>query len=138
MKRFLALTLHFIAVSLLMAFSLAPHHHHGEALCFLMERCHIDGAVNDEHTHHDASDSHLPGDAHFGEINDVIAPQNNSERIEADCRQHTVLLCLPPSLNVLTAYKSGNTHRFLFCCIYKSPFQDSPHSLRAPPAQTAN
>ena len=29
-----------------------PHHHHGEVVCAIMERCEMDDAVNDEHTEH--------------------------------------------------------------------------------------
>lgn len=50
-----------LAVTLLLALTLFPHHHHeGGAVCWLVEVCHHDGRANDAHTahHHNDVDAH--------------------------------------------------------------------------------
>ncbi len=46
------------AIMMMMAFSVIPHHHHSMRMCFMTERCDLDGQVNDCHTSHYGSLDH--------------------------------------------------------------------------------
>ena len=41
-----------IGVMAMLVAPMIPHHHHGEVVCTIMERCEMDDAVNDEHAEH--------------------------------------------------------------------------------------
>jgi hypothetical protein len=47
-----------LAVIAMMAFSAFPHHHHLMKVCFALEKCDIDGQVNDRHTGHQSTPDH--------------------------------------------------------------------------------
>lgn len=53
----LQLLLVMMAVCCLVVFSTLPHHHHSDGnICFQLERCLLDGGLNDTHTAHHTSD----------------------------------------------------------------------------------
>ncbi len=48
-----------LVVVFMLLLTFIPHHHHeGGAACWVMEVCHNDGRVNDEHTAHGHADNH--------------------------------------------------------------------------------
>ena len=42
---------------LMIALPMVPHHHHQGTVCVVMERCQSDGAINDQHTHHQSDEN---------------------------------------------------------------------------------
>lgn len=47
------MTLMTLATMCLIVFSVLPHHHHDDgSICFVLEKCAMDGCLNDEHTGH--------------------------------------------------------------------------------------
>lgn len=52
MKRNLSFWAITVATFILVVLTVIPHHHHNGAVCMAMERCALDGALNDEHTRH--------------------------------------------------------------------------------------
>src|SRR5574344_2097676 len=55
MLKHLKMALLALAAACLIVFSVLPHHHHDDgSICFVLERCTLDGQINDIHTgHHD-------------------------------------------------------------------------------------
>ena len=60
MKRIVSILFLSAALLVLTALSLVPHHHHGNAVCTVVELCKVDHAYNDRHTGHDASSESEP------------------------------------------------------------------------------
>jgi len=122
-----------MAVALLLAFALVPHHHHGEAVCWAVERCELDGAVNDEHTHHDASDSHSPVEHHDGDISDLTTPPDNDVVLSAD--YHYIMDFLSPygEFNFSVTNQRCNDLTDSYLSFYLSSAAHSSAALRAPP-----
>lgn len=57
MKRIFSIVPIVIAILSIVVISAMPHHHHGEVLCTVVERCEQDNAYNDEHTGQDSGES---------------------------------------------------------------------------------
>lgn len=51
-------------IVILMLLSFMPHHHHGLQICIRIERCDLDGMINDVHTEHHPAESHHDDEAH--------------------------------------------------------------------------
>lgn len=47
-----------VAIISIIVFSVIPHHHHNDVVCFIMELCEHDNSLNDEHTAHKPAESH--------------------------------------------------------------------------------
>ena len=59
MRRLANIIVWTIGVMAMLIAPMIPHHHHGEVVCMIMERCELDDAINDEHTEHQ---SQQPGE----------------------------------------------------------------------------
>lgn len=80
---FIACTLGALAVLIA---PMIPHHHHGEEVCVVMERCSIDNRINDTHT------------GHHGEDQDCSSCIKNAQWLDvrANYNRNVADLCLLP------------------------------------------
>ncbi|MDR1747284.1 MAG: hypothetical protein LBR49_08470 [Tannerella sp.] len=134
MRRIISISSLVTAVFVMLAFLFVPHHHHHDFMCWKMVVCEQDGAVNDEHTGHDASDTHTDS-THTGEINDMETPPENDVLSFADPFSDDVsIICYIPDFLCNPAVNSTTENKYATDkTFYESADVGSPHGLRAPP-----
>ena len=52
MKKTTTIATTVLAAAIMLVATIVPHHHHSSMICSMVERCAIDGSLNDEHTAH--------------------------------------------------------------------------------------
>ncbi|MDR3252419.1 MAG: hypothetical protein LBT35_02490 [Tannerella sp.] len=136
MKRTVSIPFMTAALLMMLVFMTVPHHHHDEMMCWAVSYCETDHAFNDEHTGHDAKESHSHNEPHAGEINEISMPPEN-DGLTAFHQSHF--------LTVITTFENHNCILDIdsdtpYTGCQKDKHRDeqdgfmSSHSLRAPPA----
>jgi hypothetical protein len=120
---------------MMLVFMTVPHHHHDEMMCWVISYCDVDHAINDEHTDHDAADSHSQNEPHTGEINEINMPPEN----EMPFPQLTII-CTAVYCDCVLAVNKDATDT---SCISDGRRREqdgfmSSRSLRAPPSRPAS
>lgn len=127
-KRIVSILLLSAAALVLTALSLVPHHHHGNAVCTVVELCKADSIYNDRHTGHDASgESESEGCV----VHASYAPSDVLTGVAAPCVQAALQAVSP----TLPAPAVSLRHAGYGLCIiaYTSVVPVAGGGLRAPP-----
>lgn len=127
MKRIVSILFLSAAALVLTALSLVPHHHHGNAVCTVVELCKADSIYNDRHTGHDVSGESEPEGcvAHAS-----YAPSDVLTGVAAPCVQ-AALQAVSPTLPAPAVSRHAEYGLCIFA--YTSVVPVAGGGLRAPP-----
>lgn len=138
MKKLFSILSVSIAVLLITAFSIVPHHHHEEGLCMVMEMCQEDNRYNDQHTTHDTSEEASHHDNNCVTNTQYTAPTKGLKDGHVfENGDHLHLLDYISSLIsyfiLSPEYSTIQTASFRHVVSYKSALLGLSRGLRAPP-----
>ncbi|MBM6994018.1 MAG: hypothetical protein I3J02_12290 [Prevotella sp.] len=89
-----------LATLMVLSLSMLAHHHHFEEVCFVEEKCEMDGNFNDDHTTHPTSDREAQTDnCSIEQIKHIIKTENKLQQItQAVAKQSHLLYVFSPSI----------------------------------------
>lgn len=126
-----------LAMLTLLVFAVLPHHHHGVAVCVVVEHC---TQSDDLHDGHNCCDDTKHNNLCITET-EYIAPDNSIKCRESSCDNHShdhahflPLICV--FLDTILCDVDPLIHKYEYgeyLAIYKSAYVGQCNSLRAPP-----
>ena len=133
MKKTLAILFLLLANLAFLAHVVVPHHHHGNATCFVVSHC-DDG---DSHSHDEPAHNHDHSEGSLCKIfQDIVPSGSNDQKFKAEVNDFQQLtLIVIPEFVYLTDLKGENVF-FLQTDSYISLYESiivSSQGLRAPP-----
>ena len=122
-------------VAVLLLFSVLPHHHHSDRACVLMERCELDGAVNDCHTHHHDNEHGRHADERYCVFSSVYVVGSQSFSVQKWLAVSSLSGTLCFALrHVPAVVECGKCSFFAdYHLYYKSALLTASSAFRAPP-----
>lgn len=117
-----------LSVAILIVATVLPHHHHESSICFMIERCGIDGKVNDVHTmHHNEYDGNENSGCSFTSTPAVTSTPFSTSPHVKPLSQVTAMILIPKATSFFI--------RTISNCFLRGTgnLPHPPTCLRAPP-----
>ncbi|MGN0282767.1 MAG: DUF6769 family protein [Prevotella sp.] len=135
MRRLSNIIIWSIGVMAMLIAPMIPHHHHGEVVCTIMERCEMDDVVNDEHTEHHGN-QHGEGCTSCDKSAQWVDIKTNNQRHIQDIYLLPLLTLFGYEWHMEDIGTSAEKQAFRRSMPYDSTSRGRTHGLRAPPRFT--